>query len=447
MGICNGDLSKGRLNWCRGLNLLVPAMALSSTIARAQSVLVPSVQIRDPIPSVEQASATRLGTIAAPPLRQPSDPAPYPLHWGPILFHPSLGYGVSYGDGILREPNAPQTTVLHTVSPGVSMELGQYWDLVFGAGINRYSNAGFKNNVGYNLALSGNIPKEKWAFNFGYGWSLSDQPQIETGVQTDQQNHSFSAGASYNRSTRLSYDFGVSQTTQLTEQFANYWTWSTSEWMNYQATTRTSLGLGLSAGYNLIDPGDDSFYEQINGRIVWRPSPKVIVQLTAGLQIQHFIVKGFETNVVLISTNSATSSIRLVDQLETGVYPIFGASIAYQIFEPTSLSVAANRSLGNSVISDQFTETTSLSVGIRQKFLKHFSLDVRPGYSLVTYRSTAGQNQNREDEQLSIYAGVSTVLFRKLNIAVFYQYNDNLSTTDELAFTSTQVGLRMNYRY
>jgi hypothetical protein len=206
--------------------------------------------------------------------------------------------------------------------------------------------------------------------------------------------------------------------------------------MNYHATTKTTLGIGIGAGYNLIDPGDDSFYEQFNGRIVWRPGPKVSVQLTAGLQVQHFIVRSVETN-----------SFEPVDDVETGVYPIFGTSVAYQIFEPTSISLSASRSLGNSVVSDQFTETTSVGFGLRQKFLKHFTLDVRPGYSLVTYSSTAGQNENREDEQYSVYVGISTVLFKKLNASVFYQFNDNLSTTDEFAFTSTQVGLQLNYRY
>jgi hypothetical protein len=447
MGFCNGDRLRTSANWCGTANLIAPALVLSSAVAHSQSVLVPPVQTRDPIPTVEQAAATRLGSIGAPALRRPSDPTTYPLHWGPIQFHPSLGYGVSYGDGILREANAPDTTVIHTLSPGLGVELGRYWDLEFGSSIYRYSNADFKNNVGYNLSLSGNIPLEKWAFSFGYGWSLSEQPQIETGTQTKQQSHSLSLGGSYNRSTRLSYDFGVSQSTQLTDQFANYWTWSTSEWINYHATPKTTLGLGVSAGYNLIDPGDDSIYEQLNGRIVWHPSPKINVQLTAGLQIQHFVVTGFETNVVFVPPNSATNQISSIDQTETAVYPIFGASVAYQLFEPTSLSLAASRSIGNSVLEDQFTETTSVSVGLRQRFLKHFTLDIRPAYSLVTYSSTAGQIENREDEIYSLYAGVSTLLFRKLNVSVFYQFNDTVSTSDEFAFDSTQVGLQLNYRY
>jgi hypothetical protein len=136
-----------------------------------------------------------------------------------------------------------------------------------------------------------------------------------------------------------------------------------------------------------------------------------------------------------------------IDQTETVPYPIFGASVAYQIFEPTSLSLTANHSIGNSVLTDQFTETTSVTGGFRQRFLKHFTLDMRPGYSVVSYKSTVGQNENREDKLFSLYAGISATLFKKLRASIFYQYNDNLSTDKNLAFTSTQAGLQLNYRY
>jgi hypothetical protein len=442
MGFSNEIAGRRNASWHRTSGFLSPVVVLGwAAAAQGQSIFVSPDQTAEQTRSVEQAAATRLGSISAPPLRQPSAPEAYPLHWGPIRFHPTLGYQIVHGEGILREANAPGTTVLQTITPGLAMELGRFWDLIFGASIDRYSNAEFKNSTGYSLALSGNIPREKWILSFGYGWSMTEQPQVETGTQTPQQSHSLRAGAVYNYNTRLSYDFGVSQNTQITEQFSDHWTWSTSEWINYHATPKTTLGLGLTAGYNLVDPGANSIYESLQGRFTWQVAERLSFQGTAGIQVQHFLAEGGG------GSTDSPSGLRQ-QETETSLFPIFGLSTTYQIFTSTSLSLGASRQIGNSALTGLFTESTDIYFGLRQRLFKRIFFDLRPSYSIQKYRATFGRlSIEREDEVTAVYAGLSTQLFKKLHASIFYQFSENSSTEDDFSFDSTQIGMQLNYRY
>jgi hypothetical protein len=71
-----------------------------------------------------------------------------------------------------------------------------------------------------------------------------------------------------------------------------------------------------------------------------------------------------------------------------------------------------------------------------------------PGYTMRDYKSALeGVPDGREDDYFSVYAGLSTTLFKKLNASVFYVFSDNDSDDPSFAFDSTQAGLRLEYRY
>lgn len=405
------------------------------TAAQAQPVFVPPVQYGDRVTTVEQASTNWVGSMAAPPLQAPATgPDTFPLQWGPVRFHPHLGYQVVYGDGVLRGPNDPETTWLHTVSPGLFLELGKYWNLDFTASFNRYSNAGFNNNESYFGALRGHIPLEKWLLDLGYVASLTDQTQIETATQTLQNTHLVTASGIYNYQTRLSLELSGAMDARLAQSFNDYYTFSTLEWLNFQATDRTTLGLGLGGGYNPVKPGPDWAFEQAQGRIVWLPGEKLTVQLSGGVQFMQF--DGTDRT-------GATNAIA-----GTEIFPIFAAAAAYRAFEQTTFSLSASHKIENSYEEGQYAENTILSAGVRQRFLEHFYLDVVPGYTMRDYKSALqGIGDGREDDYFSVYAGLSTTLFKKLNVSIFYLFSDNDSDDPNFAFDSTQAGLRLDYRY
>ena len=129
-------------------------------------------------------------------------------------------------------------------------------------------------------------------------------------------------------------------------------------------------------------------------------------------------------------------------------WDIDAATATYKMFEQTSLFISANRLIGIAYEENQLTDTTSFSAGVRQRFLGHFSLDLVPSYNFTKYKSTLeGVSVRREDDYFAFYAALSTVLFRKLHAAVFWQYSDNDSDVPGLSYVARQVGLRLEYRY
>lgn len=413
---------------------LAPSFVLGLNVVHAQEVFVPPVSFQDRVTSVEQASSNWVGSAAAPPLQAPSSgPNTRPLEAGPFRFHPHLGYQVVYGDGILRATNAPSSTVLHTLVPGLFIEMGPNWNLDFSAGINRYSNSDFNNNEAYYLALRGHIPREKWLLDFGYAGSVTEQPQIETGEQVSQSAHLATASGIYNYQTKLSVELTGTMDTRLTEGFSDYWTWSTLDWVNYQISARTTVGAGAGAGYSFVDPGPDSTFEQLQTRAIWTPGPKLTLQASVGVQFQQFHGES-ETGTDAISGTEA--------------FPIFAVAAAYRPFEQTSLFASANHVVGNAYQENVFAETTTVSVGLRQRLFGQLFLDVVPAYNFRHYESSLrGPSNGRDDEYASIYAGLGTIFFKKLNASVFYQYGDNSSDESQLDFHSSQVGARLEYRY
>jgi len=417
---------------------LAPTLFLGVTALHAQEVFVPPVTFQDRVTTVEQASTNWVGSASAPPLQAPATgPNTRPLEAGPFRFHPHLAYQVIYGDGILRSTNAPATTVLHTLVPGVFVEMGPNWNLDFSAGINRYSNADFNDSESYYLAIRGHIPREKWLLDFGYAGSVTEQTQAETAQQIAQSAHLLTASGIYNYQTKLSVELTGTMDTRLTDGFSDYWSWSTLDWLNYQLTTRTTVGLGAGVGYNLVDPGPDSTFEQLQARAIWMPGTKLTVQGSVGVQFQQF------SGEAESGPNDGVSALS-----GTEVFPIFAVKAAYRPFEQTSLFASANHVVGNAYEENVYSETTVVSVGLRQRLFGEFYLDVVPAYNFNRYKSSLrGISDQRDDEYASVYAGVSTVFFTKLNAAVFYQYGDNSSDVAEFGFHSSQVGARLEYRY
>jgi len=402
------------------------ALLAACASGQAQSVLVPPVEVSDRTPSMEAAAANQVGSVGVPILRRPSEAEAYPLRWGPLQIHPHLSYQLMYGDGILQGPSAAEKTAVQSIAPGMYFDVGRHWAVDGAVTFNEYSNPVFKDNVGYTLAVKGIVPREDWVVNFGYTSSLTEETQVETGTQDKQNLHLLGASATHQFHNRLSLELGVSQDIRLSKEQSDYVTWSSINWLNYQATAKTSVGLGGGGGYNLVDPGTDWFFEQIRGRVLWQPGKKLNVQVSGGGQFVQF----------------------QRTEVSPEVFPLVDASVSWQIFTSTILAASFNHAIENSLQVDQFVERTGVGVSLRQRFFEHFYLDIRPAFTRAVYDSSvAGATTGREDDYVSVQVQLSAVLFKKLRSSVFYQFADNDSSADVFTFQSNQVGLRLDYRY
>ena len=202
-------------------------------------------------------------------------------------------------------------------------------------------------------------------------------------------------------------------------------------WANYHWTEKTLVGLGAGGGYTKQDFGSDMTHEQVQARLGWTPSTKLNLHLNGGLEFRQFVDSPFE------------------DQ----VSPIFGASVGYTPWEATSFSLSANRSVGSSVLQAQTTESTSISAGVRQRFLEVLHLDLFGGFTQQDYQgfTAAGPlttlETDRSDDILSFSANLGCEVFKRGDISIFYQHSKNDSTAEGFTYDSDQYGFQIGYRF
>jgi hypothetical protein len=134
------------------------------------------------------------------------------------------------------------------------------------------------------------------------------------------------------------------------------------------------------------------------------------------------------------------------------VNPIFNANLRYQLFEQTTLTLDASRTVNSSIYQSQVTEAAMVSGGVGQRLFGKFHLDVNGGYRTTTYKATtlttAGvSNLNRKDDYAFASVRLSTRLLKRGTVALFYQYSDNLSNANGFGYASNQGGLELGCRF
>jgi hypothetical protein len=378
-----------------------------------------------------QPTTSSIGTpdfaAPAPQVASPS-PANYPFQWGPFAAHPHLGYSFIYASGVLVAPGQQTTTAQHLVSPGLAI-ISKHLLLDYTPSLGFYSKGPYDDTVNHSASLAANFGYKDWSFHIAQGYEKATNPLIETGAQTETETLVTSVDATWDFNQKFFFDFTLYQQFLNAQGFQNSRQWSSMEWANYRLTPRLSVGAGLGGGYSDVDFGSDSTFEQIQGRVNWHPSSRLVLNLNGGIEIRQFV--------------STPGSDNLIN-------PIMGASATYLLFEPTSLYIAANRSVGSSFFANEVTETASISGGVSQRFLKYMHVGVSAGYRSSDYISTAA-NQSFESTRQDSYSFVSTTLgtsfLGKGSATLAYTHSNNQSTVHGYTYDSDQFALHLIYRF
>lgn len=377
-------------------------------------------------PALQPIQAERMGVIAPAETTTNAPLATQPFQWGPLDLRPHFLYRFLYGDGIQASAGHPLTTAIYEISPGLLLDIGSHWTLDYTPTWSLYSNRAFRDTLDHNVVLAGGTTYEDWAFGLSQSYARTDQPLIETGGQTLQETYLTAVNASYRFGRAISLELGANQNFTSSENFTDSSEWSTLDWLSYQFWPRFDAGLGAGFGYVHVNVGHDSVYEQYQGRINWRPTDKISLQVHGGVEDRQFYGAG-------------TSDL---------INPIYGAAIQYQPFEVTALSLSATRTVSTSPFENQVTEDTDLSGSLNQRLLKRFNLSLGAGYHTVKYvGSAAGVTAGRKDEYYSFNVRLSTTFLKRGTIAASYQFSDNSSNQAGFGYSSNQVGLEVGYQY
>ena len=100
--------------------------------------------------------------------------------------------------------------------------------------------------------LTGGVSYEDWTFGLTQTAQLTSAPLAETGGQTDLSTYLTTLSASYAFNSRVSTDLSLNQSVNQVSGFQNSWDWNTLDWLNYDFWPRLNAGLGVGAGYVLV---------------------------------------------------------------------------------------------------------------------------------------------------------------------------------------------------
>jgi hypothetical protein len=360
--------------------------------------------------------------------------------WGPIDIHPHLLYTLLYGNGIEARPGQQSQTAINTIAPGFLLDLGKHWNIDYTPSLGFYSNPAFKDTTDQHVTLRGDWTYEDWILGLSQSYVSSTQPLIETGAQTEQEAYATALNASYQMGSKMSLQLGLNQNFRYSTAFTSLNEWTTQDWLNYQAGNMFGTGIGLILGYDELDVGSDMPFEQLQGRINFRPGPKFALILSGGVEDRQFI---------------DPSAPPLIS-------PIFTGALQYQIFQPTTISLTASRAVTPSLYANQIETITAYSGSIRQQLSKKFSVEANAGYTTIPFTSiepgplppyflgVPPRSTLQEVRNESVTSGrisLSCAVVECATFSVFYALTDNSSGQANFAYWSHQVGLSLSYWY
>lgn len=404
--------------------MLIGFLALTGS-AGAQEVIAPRTEPPTLPPVLEEVETNKMSVISPAQSVPPVVPES-PFQYGPLTLRPHFLYRFLYGSGIQSSPGQPQASITHNISPGLLLAIGSHWTLDYTPTWTVYSNHHFHDTLDHTVELIGGTTYEDWVLGLSQSYTRSSSPLVETGRQTDEETYSTALNASYRFGQQMSLDLGGNQDFRFTQQLADSRQWSTMDWLNYRFWPRLEAALGLGLGYVDVSPGVDQTYEQYQARIDWRATDKVSLHVHGGVEDRQFLAAG-ERELI---------------------NPIFGASLQYQPFDVTRVSLNVDRTVSTSPFTNQVTETTSVSGTLNQRLLENFYLNLLGEYRFVTYTAAAnGVLAGRRDDYYSVTVRLSTTFLKRGTAATFYQYSGNSSNRGGFGYTSSQVGLELGYRY
>jgi hypothetical protein len=406
-------------------------MAINSS---AQSVLAPPPLEFAPMTNQPATLPGTNTTELSRPEASGATPAAPRRLWdlGRVHLHPRLFYSLSYGNGIQSQPGNQSRTLVNTLSPGISADIGGHWHLDYTPSLRYYSSHHFKDQLDHSAGLNWGTAYANWAIAFSQSYASSSSPIVETASQTDAETYSTALTAACQLNTKISLSFAVSQsfrylsTIATNQALSDSRNWSTTEEVNYQIWPCLSAGVSVGFGYDDLIVGSDMMSETIQGQVGLKLADKLHFSLHGGIEDRQFLGSGS------------------ADVLN----PILGLSAVYNPFEFTTISLNASRSVNASYFQNEITEVFGFNANIHQRLLQRLYLDITGGFSSTTYQATTtGLAIHRKDDRTTINVRLSCPFLQKGTASVFYDWSDNSSNEDGFSYTSNQMGLELGYRF
>lgn len=353
-------------------------------------------------------------------------PVPPFLRWGPISAHPSLAYGITYGNGFAAGPASHGSSTLQTLSPGLGLTIGEHWSTDFAPLFTFYNSKYLNDTINQYAAINGAGLYLDWEWTVSDAFNITDNPLVETGRQTKQTINLTQIGAIHEVTKEITLNLGVSENLRWAPGLNNVYSWSSHNSVNYEIQRRLSLGLNADLGYDDVEPGTNMRSEQLTGSVRGAITSKISYKISGGFEFRQFLI-----------SNSSTR-----------ISPTADAGLDYAPTEKTSFSAHINQAVSPSYFNGLFNDTTSTEFGIHQRLLGRLNLFLSGGYrwvDLVTIGQLAVSEQHNDFRFLR--GDLSLPFLTRGTVTVFLLWSDNKATQPGLDYLSHQIGLNLSYHF
>lgn len=353
---------------------------------------------------------------------------------GALALRPHAAYSFVHGTGVQVGPGSAIDTDTQTLSPGLSVNVGEHWSGDYTPSWTWYSNDRLKDSFDESASLVGSYAYDDWRVGADLAYSSFHPILVETASQTHESRYTVGASVHYALTDRTDIDASASQTyRQSTPVFdaaanplSNTRDWSARGDIAWRATDRTRVAPGVSFGYAEPSIGPGMSYVRPELLVKWAPTDRLIVTGQAGAEQRRF-------------RRSSAGTLKS---------PVYSGSLRYRPFDATSLTLSATQGVAASYLGNAVTRSRSYSAVLQQRFFALLFATLEASRQKSSFVQTAFQLPVvREDRYTTYTLRLSLPFLHRGVISGFYERAHNASTFDELSFTSRQIGIEVRYSF
>lgn len=380
------------------------------------------------------------------------------LRLGAADLFPHAGASVTYDDNLLISSTNPLSVVEYTVSPGLTVALGDVSDDLVGPvtidrirnllyysladesskprrflgvdytpSLNFYAGHDQYNNVDHAVQLSGGYNFSRLTSELDFDMHRGQMKDNGVGDLITLANYSAALRNRYDLSERsslevngdyLRYDY-IQPVFQGFQDFRN------TDWFNHQLGEKLYGSVGMAFGYLVPSASQNQTYEQALLRGTYRLTGKLFFSASGGVEWREFQAGA-----------------------PTSLNPVFSISGIYNPRETTTVTLEAHRLEEASPFDDYNYTQLGFSGGLRQMLFNRFYAGVRAAYDNLQYTQTlTGNNTVRADNIFSAQLNADYELNPHWTASLFYTYQQNASDVPIYSFGNNLVGARVVWRY
>ena len=344
----------------------------------------------------------------------------------------SLNVGSSYDDNIFLSPTEKVEDYIYAISPSIQIGLGDaaerqssYLLINYDPTALFFQNSPDENDVDQDISTTIAYRTGKTGITAQARFQTLSGSLQDLGDRADRSVTTASLGFSYGWGSKVSVDTILAYEDTNFDEFLDTTTYSAEIALAYQATPKTSLGIGVRAGTVETSNGiADQDFSQAFLTATTNPRAKFSFRGRAGADLR---------------------------QTPAGdrVTPIFALGATYKPRDRTSIRLDGVRDVQISSAEEgtDFTRT-SLILGLEQSVGRRWTFSLDLGFEESDYDAVAANvTTDRVDELYFVRPSARYEFRENLSGSIFYTFRDNDSSESAQSFKNNQAGIELGYEF